>query len=182
MGSASLGALLKLPANWLSSGCCVVRSFPATIARLKQFALMPKQEGNFIPHPPLKFTTLAHSCRFIPSSINSTLAVTTFKVHKLYMPKLKVRPKIHKTKVAFSFLNVFYLCNAFCLIPGLFLKGESKRREMQHDGVLLCQKCTFTCNALTSILGASPCFIAYHNDALPSTLVKAFQPCNCVGV
>lgn len=136
-------ALLKLRANWILSvwvvAWCVVRPFPVTTiaARKKQFALIEKHAEH-----PLQNTTA------ISTPARSHLHFNTCLVCALYVPKLKVQQKIHKTKVSASFLNVFYICIARF---GVVCDGPENIYGLGVicDGILLCQKCTFTCNGFT---------------------------------
>lgn len=81
----------------------MVRPFPVTTtaARKKQFALIEKHAEHPLQH------TIA-----ISTPARTHLHFNTCLVYTLYVPKLKVQQKIHKTKVSASFLNVFYICNA----------------------------------------------------------------------
>lgn len=81
--------------------------FPVTTTRKKQFALIENQATP----PPLSLWALN---QFQFHLFNTSLALS---VSESYVLKLKVRQKMHKTKVASSFLNVFYNCTVFAPPP-----------------------------------------------------------------
>lgn len=115
-----------------------MRPFPVTAiaARKKQFALIEKQAEI----PPPQYNTNFYTRSLSSSLFNSCL------VCALYVPKLKVQQKIHKTKVSASFLNVFHICN---VLFGVVFEGAEGELGVICDEILLCQKCTFTCNGFT---------------------------------